>query len=431
MTLILVIGVILLAFSMALVSFVQLLYLESLRLRARELPALEFFKESLEDKLRLKLEDGALAFSLLKHSGMVLLGILFCAIAARGAFVGWPGLAEAAFLGVGAMLASAYIAPQLLYRKTGAAWLTPLVPLLRLLAWAPRLLASFVSFLENLLSLGEPPVPADDNSSSEHLEALIEAGADEGLIEEQDRKLIHSVIALGDKTVREVMTARPNIVAIRQEATIEDFRALVTTRNYSRIPVFEDCIDNIKGFAHVRDILAIDYDQRSVRTVAEFIRPTLFVPETKPVAELFREMQRASIHMVIVVDEYGETAGIATMEDVVEEVFGEIHDEYDSTADVKEESPGVYLLSGAVDLDQLQDLLEYRPDEETESTTVGGLITEWLGHVPAVGEAGERSGICIEVTAGDERHVQQVRVRRAEPRNGNGGSARKDVFNGV
>ena len=119
--------------------------------------------------------------------------------------------------------------------------------------------------------------------------------------------------------------------------------------------------------------------------------------------------------MAIVVDEYGDTAGLATMEDVMEEVFGEIQDEYDPVADVKQETEGVYIVAGNVDLDRLHDLLEFRPDEETESTTVGGLVTEWLGHVPQVGEAVERDGIRIEVTAGDERHVEQVRVSRSGP----------------
>lgn len=412
---------------LGLVSFVQLLYLESLRLRAREQPALEYFKQILEDRLGLKPEPGLLSFSLVKHLSMVLIGLAVGATAIGRESMSWQPLAEAAAFGSFLVLLSAYLVPQLLYRATSGKWLAPLAPGLKLMALLMRPLTATFVFLEKLASLNaEPGEKMENGNASEDLEALIEAGADEGLIEEDDRKLIQSVVELGDKTAREVMTPRPNVVAIQADKTIEEFRELVIHNHFSRIPVYEDSIDNIIGFAHVRDIVSLEYEERTVRRVREFVHPTCFVPETKPVTELFREMQRASIQMAIVVDEYGETAGIATMEDMVEEVFGEIRDEYDPTAGVREESEGVYLLPGSIDLDQLNDFLGFRPDEETESTTVGGLVTEWLGHVPKVGEVVERDGIRIEVTASDERHVKQVRVSRGA----NGGKQPDEGENG-
>ena len=148
------------------------------------------------------------------------------------------------------------------------------------------------------------------------------------------------------------------------------------------------------------------------RRVRELMRPIRFVPETKPVNDLLREMQQDGAHMAIVIDEYGNTAGLATMEDMVEEILGEIHDEHEPERDVLKQPDGSFVVSGSFDLDRLHDLLEFQPPEETESTTIGGLVTEWLGHVPHIGEVMERDGIRLEVLAGDELKVEQVRVSK-------------------
>src|SRR5205085_2156494 len=192
--------------------------------------------------------------------------------------------------------------------------------------------------------------------------------------------------AFGNKTVREVMTARPNIVAISADANLADLRALVIHEQYSRIPVYEGSIDQIIGFVHVRDMFEIDPTVRTRRTVREILRPIRYVPETKPVNDLLKEMQQTGAHMAIVVDEYGNTAGLATMEDMVEEIVGEIRDEHEPDRDVRQESDHVFVASGSLDVDRLDDLFEFRPEDDTESTTVGGLVTEWLGHVPKAGE---------------------------------------------
>ncbi len=181
---------------------------------------------------------------------------------------------------------------------------------------------------------------------------------------------------------------------------------------YSRIPVYEQTIDHIIGFVHVRDMFELDEGDRLHRLVKELVRPIRFVPETKPVNDLLREMQADGAHMAIVIDEYGNTAGLATMEDMVEEILGEIHDEHEPERDVQKEAEGSFVVMGSLDLDRLHELLDFRPAEETESTTIGGLVTEWLGRVPHVGEAVEREGIRIEVLAGDELKVEQVRVSK-------------------
>jgi CBS domain containing-hemolysin-like protein len=287
------------------------------------------------------------------------------------------------------------------------------VPLIKWLAFCARPLTAVVRLFQSLLDLnkeenGESAAP----DSVEHIEALITAGAEEGILEEQDRKLIHSVVAFGDKSVREVMTPRPNITAISVDKTLEDLRQLVIHEQYSRIPVYEDTIDNIIGFVHVRDIFELEPEERQAKTLKALIRQVPLVPESKPVTDLLREMQQEGSHMVIVVDEYGNTAGLATMEDLVEEILGEIRDEHEPDRDVRQESDDVFVAAGHLDVDRLQDLLDFRPDHNKESTTVAGLVTEWLGHVPQVGETAQRDGIRIEVLAGNERRVDQVRISR-------------------
>jgi CBS domain containing-hemolysin-like protein len=220
------------------------------------------------------------------------------------------------------------------------------------------------------------------------------------------------VVAFGDKTVREVMTPRPKMVAIDANRSLEDLRQLVIHEQFSRIPVYDQTIDNIIGFVHVRDMFELDEADRQGRRVRELTRPIRLVPETKPVNDLLREMQHDGAHMAIVIDEYGNTAGLVTMEDMVEEILGEIHDEHEPERDVLKQPDGSFVVAGSLDLDRLHDLLEFRPPEETESTTIGGLVTEWLGHVPHIGEVIERDGIRLEVLAGDELKVEQVRVSK-------------------
>jgi CBS domain containing-hemolysin-like protein len=265
--------------------------------------------------------------------------------------------------------------------------------------------------LHSLLDMAaQEPEGTEPATPAENIEALITAGTEGGLIEEEDRKLIQSVVEFGSKLVREVMTPRPNIVAIAANETLEALHQLVVLEQYSRIPVFENSIDEIIGFVHVRDMFEVPESDRLPRTVRELMRPIRFVPETKPVNDLMREMQQEGAHIVIVIDEYGNTAGLASMEDLVEVILGEIRDEHEPGSDVQEDGHGGYIVSGSFDIGRLGDILNFKPDEEIESTTIGGLVTEWLGRVPTAGETIERDGIRIEVLASDEMRVEQVRL---------------------
>jgi len=401
---------------LGLVTFVQLLYLESLRLRTRDLPALKFFKETLEDKLGLETEQGAGIFSLIKHTLLLLMGTLYLAWFADGlpwhASVFW----QAVLAAWSTMLMVSYILPQLLYRRTSGEWLVRFVTALRAIALLGRPCYAMFGFFQSLIDLADDsPSTTEEPTAAENIDALISAGTEEGLIEEEDRELIQSVVEFGDKVVREVMTPRPNIVAVPADSTLEQLRQIVINEQYSRIPVYDQNIDQIIGFVHVRDMFELEEEERERRTVRELIRPVPFVPETKPVNDLMRQMQQEGTHMVIVVDEYGNTAGLATMEDVLEVIIGEIRDEHEPDSDVTEDGQGGYIVSGNFDVDRVAGLVQgFHREEDIESTTVGGMVSEWLGRVPKVGETVDRDGVRVEVLASDELRVEQVRLSKSQ-----------------
>jgi putative hemolysin len=401
------------AIVVMLVTCLQVLYLESLRIRARELPALQFFKETLEARLGIDTERGSLAFSLVKHIGLAIIGSLTMAIAVVAQNGLGESIAIACLVSGFYTVIGTYVIPQVFYRRSSGHFLAPMIPLFRLALLAVMPLLWALEFLQSLFELGNGQTHEEPTRPEEHIEALISAGEEEGIIEKGDRELIQSVVAFGDKTVREVMTPRPRIVAIREDASLEELRHLVIHEQFSRIPAYDGSIDQITGFVHVRDLFELNDEQRAGRKVRDIMRPIRGVPESKPVNDLMREMQEEGAHMVVVVDEYGATAGLVTMEDMVEEIVGEIHDEHEPDRDFRRDPDGSYVVSGSFDLGRLRELLDFHPQDDTESTTVGGLITEWLGHVPTVGEETEREGIAIKVLAANHLRVDQVRVAKA------------------
>lgn len=411
MILLLTFAALVMTLLITLVTCVQVLYLESQRIRTRETAALEFFKESMEPKIGLETEQGTRTFSLVKHIGLTVLGCLLLEITSQNAMF-WEALLGAILLGGMIVVVTTHLVPQLIYRKSSGRRLMVFVPILRLVALVVKPLTWTVEFLFSLFGLDGGPTDEDSTDQEEPIEKLINAGEEEGIIKADDRELIQSVVAFGDKTVREVLTPRNRVVAIAVDASLEELRRVAKAEQYSRIPVYEGDIDSIVGFVHVRDMYELDESERAKRTVRDIIRPIRTVPESKPVNDLLREMQEEGTHMAAVVDEYGSTAGIVTMEDMVEEIVGEIHDEHEPERDIQAEPDGSYILAGTFDLDGLEDLLDFNVPEGTESTTVGGLVTEWLGHVPKVNEEVRRDGIVIRVTAANDLRVDQVRVSR-------------------
>ena len=214
------------------------------------------------------------------------------------------------------------------------------------------------------------------------MDALIEAGQEEGILEESDRDLIQSVVEFGDKTVREVMTPRPEIVAVPVTMTIAEFTEMLNKYPYSRIPVYEGDIDHIKGIMYTKDLLQVPDTEAGKKTVGDLMKTDVyFVPETKLGSELLREMQQDNIRLAIVTDEYGGVAGLVTIEDLVEEIVGEIRDEHEKS-DIVKESDTSYIFNGNTDLDLLEKLLGACGRMKKKRPRLAGWSANWPATFP-------------------------------------------------
>jgi CBS domain containing-hemolysin-like protein len=226
-----------------------------------------------------------------------------------------------------------------------------------------------------------------------------------------ESRLLRSVVDFGETLVREVMTPRPDIVAVRATATIDDLRQLVLEQEYSRLPVYAENLDNIVGLVVVKDLIQRPGTEGSA-PVSSIMRPAAFVPETKRVVDLLREFQQKQFQLAIVVDEYGGTAGIVTVEDVVEELVGEIRDEYDIEAEpIVREDDRTYIFSAKVATSELVDRLNVEI-EDGEFETVGGYVLSRVGRVPAVGERFSFDGLNVEILEAERRRIHKVRLQR-------------------
>ena len=409
-----------LLFVLALVSLVQLLYTETLRLLAKETRTLAYFQEHLQESFGKEPERGAQIFALWKHGVMLWLGAISLGMVLTRTHedvhsLSAGSLIEAVLVSWVSVAIFAYLVPQILYRRTSGHWLIAVNPLIRLMLLVMAPLTVVFHFLHSLFELGREAETAEETgkAEAEQVEKFIDAGTDEGIIEEEDKRLIQSVVAFGDKRVREVMTPRPNVVAIEANQSLDELHKLVVVEQYSRIPVYEEVLDQMVGFVHVRDLFELSEESRRHKKVHDIKRPIRQVPETKLVGQLLREMQEDGQHIAAVIDEYGNMAGLATMEDLVEEILGEIRDEHEPAKDVEEDGPGRWIVAGSFDVDGLADLIGFRPSGEIESTTLGGLAAEWLGRVPKAGEEVEKEGLRIEVLSASDRRVEQVRVSEA------------------
>jgi putative hemolysin len=246
------------------------------------------------------------------------------------------------------------------------------------------------------------------------IQALIDVGEEEGIIEESEGLMIQSIVELGDTQVNEVMTPRTQIVAIHDGATVVEARELMVASKHSRLPVYSEHIDNVEGVLYVRDILGAWSEGREHEPATAFMRPAYFVPEFKPVADLLEEMRKSQMQIALVIDEYGAVAGLITIEDLLEEIVGEIEDE-DVVASEEEltlGADGSMLVKGSTEIRKV----ELQLDTELEAddfTTVAGLIISELGHLPARGERLEFKGLEFEVLEADSRRVNLVRLRPA------------------
>ena len=339
--------------------------------------------------------------------------VLMVAWAAEG-LPGWTRWLAPLAAGLMAAAAGGQVVARGLAAYRPESWLVRLLSLVQIidiLLWP--LSAPTADLLRRLQQrLLEPETERDEEDQEEEIEAFIEVGEQEGLLEEGERHLIRGVFDFGDRVVREVMTPRTNIVAVSQEATLGELRDLVVREKHSRIPVYRDSIDNIVGILFVRDLLAILGRLSDETPITSLIHPALFVPETKRIAELLRELQRRRSHLVIIVDEYGGTAGLVTIEDLVEEIVGEIQDEHESEENsIVQQPDGTLQVAGSADIERVAEILGAELEDE-EFETVGGFILSVLGHVPRAGERFVHGGLEVEVLDADRRRIHRALIRR-------------------
>jgi putative hemolysin len=376
---------------------------------------LETFESEIEPRFKMERRRAALIFNLLARLWLVLVA----AVIARGVIFFVPGTWEAVvemgfFLGAEVVIAMQFW-PAVLMAGLRGNWTAPIVPVLRLFVWLVWPIHLVLELLVSVLHLSEEE-PLAQGDEQQAIEALMDAATEEGIIEQDEARLIEQVVEFGDKRVRDVMTPRPDVIAIQASATLEELRQLVVKTKFSRLPVYEKSLDDIVGIAFARDMLEVPDREAAGRAVRELLRPALFVPELKFGSELLKEMQQKNQQMAIVIDEYGQMAGVVTVEDLVEEIIGEIGEEDRRPApDVIREAGGTMVLRGSVPVDKIAELFGVQLEEAEQHsnvTTIAGLLNGVAGHVPRTGEVVEFDGLRFEVLEANQRKVLRVRARK-------------------
>jgi putative hemolysin len=407
--------VLLLCALLVLVSYVERLYTESGKFLSREFQEnIEAFEQLVEPRLLRSSQRAALTFSVLTQLSTASVAFIIGYLVFRDAHWTWPETVQAIIGIILVIIVCNRLLSYMLFTRTRGVWLVKFIPLLQSLIYLMLPITVVLGFGLSVAALAEPHEPEEPEHPSEAVDALIEAAEEEGILEEGDRQLIQSVVEFGDKTVRDVMTPRPNIFAVPSTTTIEKFTSMLRDKPHSRVPVFSTSIDQIEGMVLAHDLIQLPEADARTTTVAKLIRPVLFVPETKMTSQLLREMQKDNIHMAIVIDEYGAVAGLVTLEDLVEEIVGEIRDEHEFSHDIIREGDQAYVMQGTVDVGRLQDLFDMRLDQR-DTTTVGGLVSAIAGRIPQPGEVVEDEGLRFEILESTNRKIEKVRVCRSQP----------------
>ncbi len=411
------IGILFLSALLTLTSYVERLYTESGKFLTREFQEnIEAFEKLVEPRLVSASGRAFLAISLLSHFCTAAITLLIGYLIFSEQKWTVPEIVQAAVGIALVVMVCNRLLPYVLFTRTKGEWLMHFIPVLKVLIYAMMPITVMLSFSLSVAALSKPHEPEEPEHPAEAVEALIEAGQEEGILEESDRALIHSVVEFGDKTVREIMTPRPEIFAVPAEMTIQKFTEKLREKPHQRVPVYVSNVDNIQGMLLSQDLIQIDDSAAAGTMVRKLMRPVMFVPETKKGSDLLREMQKENQHMAIVIDEYGSVAGIVTMEDLVEAIVGEIRDEHEETTDVVREGDNSYVIKGNVDVGRLEDIFELRLDQH-DTATVGGLVSAMLGRIPQPGEVVEEDGLRFEILESTDRKVEKLRVCRSQPRN--------------
>ena len=411
----------LLAAVATLASYINRIYAEFGKILTHQIEDnLGAWEEQVEPHLGLSRDHAAISAALLQQLAVGIIALGFGAVLFdRAPHLARPTSAEIIQAVVSVALVIAFcnqLLPSLLFNRTRGRWAARLIWPIRLLLWMVTPLTVFVRFFVSVAALAEEPGPGGEEQSGD-VDALLEAGEEEGFLEESDRDLVRSAVEFGDKLVREVMTPRPAVFAVPSSITLEEFLNRLREHNFSRVPVYSGSLDNITGIAFAHDLLQIADAEARTRTVAGIQRPAAFVPETKRGYELLREMQREKQHMRIVIDEYGGVAGLVTIEDLLEQIVGNIRDEHEEDIAVEEperEPSGTWLVPGNFPVDQLGDFFgePVDPGNAYEATTLGGLASEVAGRIPVPGEIVlvEPLSLRLEVIASTDRRVDRLRV---------------------
>jgi putative hemolysin len=356
-----------------------------------------------------------------RYLNAVYLAVMFCQ---NGSAIVVAILAERSFGGLGVTLASVgftllyFVVVEAMAKTFGvlhsdraALAVAPFVWFLgRLLAAPTRALIGLANVLLPGKGLKEGPFVSEAD-----LRAMAEAGHEEGSIEREEKELIHSIFEFGDTIVREVMVPRPDIVAIEASGTLRDVQALVLQHGFSRIPVYRGELDDVVGFVFAKDVLKALHQGKHDMPLTEIVREAHFVPESKKVADLLREMQRQKFHVALVTDEYGSVVGLVTMEDLLEELVGEIADEYDrEEPQVVQVGEGVYRVNGRVAIDEVNELLGVELPHDGWDT-VGGLVLGLLGQIPQEGQEVRFGDLVFTAEQVRGRRIAKVLISRREP----------------
>ena len=409
-----------------LACYVDRIYSELGKFLSREFEDnMEVWEQQIEPTLGFSRDRQALCAAVLAELSLAAIVLIIGAILfGREGEVGPPtllGVLQAALGIVLVVLIFSRLLPYAFFTRTRGAWVLKWRWLLRTCFILVLPAELTLEFLLSIVSLAQPPQDETKEDGGDAVDALSEAGEEEGILEESDRDLVRSAVEFGDKIVREVMTPRPSVFAVAAETTLADFLAMLQTHPFSRVPVYEGTLDSVTGIVFSHDLLQVPDNEAAARTVAGLQRPAAFIPETKRVNELLREMQRDKQHMCIVIDEYGGVVGLVTIEDLLEEIVGAISDEHEHDSEAnqpKQEREGVWIVPGSLEVNALEALTgdEDLRDGHYAATTVAGLVSELAGRIPMAGEVVMAGKTRFEVLASTDRRVERLRVSTAEAR---------------
>jgi CBS domain containing-hemolysin-like protein len=408
--------VLVLALGLPIFSYLALIYRELGRMTTGRIHEhLDIFEAEIEPKLRINRRSGGRTFRILGHFWLAFIVLE----TTRGIVYLVPNRWEAGmqflvFLTLEVVIAMHFIPDMLLYRTTGR-WLLPLLPMIKaamFIVWPIRI---FLEGAESLARISEHEVErTEEQRTEEGIEALVEVAEEEGIIEKDQADLIEQVVEFSDKRVREVMTPRPDVVALQADATLEEMHTRFVETKFSKMPVYEKSLDDIFGVVHAQDLLQIADTDLPKRKVRELLRPALFVPETKLGSDLLKELRQRNQSMAIIIDEHGSVAGIATAEDLVEEIVGERgEDDFQPSPDAVREPDGSLVLRGSMTIREAEELLGVRLEENAGETvtTMAGLLSHLSGKVPAPGDRVDIEGYRFEVLEANQRKVLRLRAR--------------------